>query len=121
MALQVLKTQPQAVAEHFRVMQNVDDFARVTVVFQDDTVAEVLGYDLSISGIRNWLHVIADCAEYELRVNPNNENELFTPSASAAGVDRIFCTSSMPAFPLSQVIKRRVSSPFNSLIFPGQL
>jgi len=84
-ALQVLKKQPQAATEHFRVMQNVDDFARVTVVFQDDTVAEVLGYDLSISGIRNWLHVIADCAEYELRVNPNNENELFMPSASASG------------------------------------
>ena len=66
-------------------MQNVDDFARITVVFSDDTVAEVMGYDLSISGIRNSLHVIADCAEYELRVNPNNENELFMPSAAEAG------------------------------------
>jgi len=84
-ALQVLKQQPEASAEHFRVMQNVDDFARVTVVFEDGTVAEVMGYDLSISGIRNSLHVIADCAEYELRVNPNNENELFMPAADAAG------------------------------------
>ena len=84
-ALQVLKQQPEAAGEHFRVMQNVDDFARVTVVFDDGTVAEVMGYDLSISGIRNWLHVIADCAEYELRVNPNDENELFMPAAQAAG------------------------------------
>lgn len=84
-ALQVLKQQPEESGEHFRVMQNVDDFARVTVVFEDGTVAEVMGYDLSISGIRNSLHVIADCAEYELRVNPNNENELFMPAAAAAG------------------------------------
>jgi predicted dehydrogenase len=84
-ALQVLRSQPTSSAEHFRVMQNVDDFARITVVFSDDTVAEVMGYDLSISGIRNSLHVIADCAEYELRVNPNNENELFMPSAAEAG------------------------------------
>jgi len=83
--LQVLKQQPEASGEHFRVMQNVDDFGRVTVVFDDGTVAEVMGYDLSISGIRNWLHVIADCAEYELRINPNDENELFMPSPTAAG------------------------------------
>lgn len=83
--LQVLKKQPESAGEHFRVMQNVDDFARATIVFEDGTVAEVSGYDLSISGIRNSLHVIADCAEYELRVNPNNENELFMPSAGAAG------------------------------------
>ena len=84
-ALQVLKHQPAASGEHFRVMQNVDDFARVTVVFEDQTVAEVLGYDLSISGIRNELSIIADFGQYDLRVNPNNENELFLPSAAAAG------------------------------------
>lgn len=84
-ALQVLKHQPPAAHEHFRVMRNVDDFARVTVVFEDHTVAEVLGYDLSISGIRNELSVITDFAQYDLRINPNNENELFLPDASAAG------------------------------------
>ena len=41
-------------------------FARVTIVFEDQTVAEVLGYDLSISGIRNELAVISDFGEYEL-------------------------------------------------------
>jgi predicted dehydrogenase len=84
-ALQVLKHQPAASGEHFRVIQNVDDFGRVTVVFEDETIAEVIGHDLSISGIRNEVSVITDFAQYDLRVNPNNENELFMPAADAAG------------------------------------
>jgi predicted dehydrogenase len=84
-ALQVLKHQPPTSGEHFRVMQNVDDFGRITVVFEDQTVAEVLGYDLSISGIRNELSVITDFAQYDMRINPNDENELFLPQAEAAG------------------------------------
>jgi predicted dehydrogenase len=84
-ALQLLKHQPTASGEHFRVMQNVDDFGRITVVFDDLTVAEVIGHDLSISGIRNELSVIADFGQYDLRVNPNNEHELFLPDARAAG------------------------------------
>ena len=84
-ALQVLKHQPASAGEHFRVMQNVDDFGRITIVFDDFTVAEVLGHDLSISGIRNELSVIADFGQYDLRVNPNNEHELFLPDARAAG------------------------------------
>ena len=84
-ALQILKHQPEAAGEHFRVMQNVDDFSRITIVFEDRTVAEVMGYDLSISGIRNELSVIADFGQYDTRVNPNNSNELFMPSEDAAG------------------------------------
>jgi predicted dehydrogenase len=84
-ALQVLKHQPESSGEFFRVIQNVDDFGHITIVFEDKTVAEVLGYDLSIGGIRNELSVITDCAQYDLRVNPNNENELFLPKADAAG------------------------------------
>lgn len=85
LALQVLRPQAPAAGEHFRVMQNVDDFGRVTVIFEDHTVAEVLGSDLSISGIRNELSMVADFAQYEVRINPNNEIELFLPSAAAAG------------------------------------
>lgn len=84
-ALQVLKHQPEASGEHFRVMQHVDDFSRITVVFEDQTIAEALGHDLSISGIRNELSVITDFAKYDIRVNPNNENELFLPAAEPAG------------------------------------
>lgn len=84
-ALQVLKHQPASAGEHFRVMQNVDDFGRITVLFDDLTVAEVLGHDLSISGIRNELAVIADFGQYEMRVNPSNEHELFLPDARASG------------------------------------
>lgn len=84
-ALQVLKHQPAACGEHFRVMRNVDDFGRLTVVFDDQTVAEVVGHDLSISGIRNELSVIADFGQYDLRVNPSNEHELFLPDGLAAG------------------------------------
>jgi predicted dehydrogenase len=84
-ALQVLKHQPPEAGRHFRVMQNVDDFARLTVVFEDQTVAEVHGHDLSISGIRNELSVIADFGQYDLRANPNNEQELFLPETAAAG------------------------------------
>lgn len=84
-ALQILKHQPASSGEHFRVMQNVDDFGRVTVLFEDHTVAEVIGHDLSISGIRNEVSVIADFGQYDLRVNPNNEHELFLPDARSAG------------------------------------
>jgi len=85
MALQVLKHQPEASGEHFRVMQNVDDFGRITVLFEDETVAEVIGHDLSISGIRNEFSLITDFAQYDLRINPNNENELFLPDDRCAG------------------------------------
>jgi predicted dehydrogenase len=84
-ALQVLKLQPASAGEHFRVMQNVEDFGRLTVIFDDGTVAEVIGHDLSISGIRNELSVIADFGQYDLRINPNNEHELFLPDGRAAG------------------------------------
>jgi predicted dehydrogenase len=84
-ALQVLRHQPASAGEHFRVMHNVEDFGRLTVVFDDLTVAEVLGHDLSISGIRNEFSVIADCGQYDLRVNPSNEHELFLPDGRAAG------------------------------------
>src|SRR5262249_42190873 len=84
-ALQVLKHLPREAAEHFRVMQNVDDFGRITVEFDDHTIAEVLGYDLSISGIRNELSIIADFAQFDVRINPANEHELFLPRADAAG------------------------------------
>ena len=84
-AMQVLKHQPESSGEFFRVMQNVDDFGRITVLFQDQTIAEVIGHDLSISGIRNEFSVITDFAQYDLRINPNNENEVFLPSGEAAG------------------------------------
>lgn len=84
-ALQVLKHQPPEAGEHFRVMQNVDDFGRITVVFDDHSIAEVIGHDLSISGIRNELSVIGDFGQYDLRVNPNDEHELFLPDARVAG------------------------------------
>ena len=84
-ALQVLKHQPEACGEHFRVMQNVDDFGRVTIVFEDQTVAEVVGTDLSITGIWNEVSAIGDFGRYDVRVNPNNANELFLPAEDASG------------------------------------
>lgn len=84
-AMQVLKHQPEASHNHFRVMQNVDDFGRITVVFSDQTIAEVVGTDLNISGIHNELSVITDFAKYDLRINPSNEIELFMPEDSARG------------------------------------
>lgn len=84
-AAQVLRHQPASSGDHFRVMQNVDDYARVTVLFEDGTVAELFGYDLSISGIRNELSVIADFGQYDMRINPCNENELFLPDGLLAG------------------------------------
>ena len=80
-----MKNQPEEAGEWFRVMQKVDDFARLTVVFEDETVAEVQGFDLSISGIRNELCFITDFAQYDIRVNPNDENELFLPDGSTIG------------------------------------
>ena len=84
-ALQILKHQPEAAGEHFRVMQNVDDFSRITVVFEDETVAEIVGHDLNIRGIRNELTITTDFAQYEIRVNPNSANELFLPDGTASG------------------------------------
>jgi len=85
LATQVLKHLPDSCGKHFRVMQNVDDFGRITVEFSDGTLAEVYGHDLSISGIRNELSVITDFAQYDMRINPNNEQELFLPDGQMAG------------------------------------
>ena len=84
-ALQVLNHLPPEAGEHFRVMRNVDDFGRITVEFEDHTIAEVLGHDLSISGIRNELSITADFAQFDVRINPADEHELFLPRADAAG------------------------------------
>lgn len=84
-ALQVLNSQPYAAGQHFRVMQEVDDYARITVIFEDGTAAELFGYDLSISGIRNAFSVITDFGQYDMRINPNNSNELFMPNGDMAG------------------------------------
>jgi predicted dehydrogenase len=84
-ALQVMKHLPESAGEHFRVMQNVDDFGRITVVFEDQTVAELLGHDLSISGIHNAFTAITDFGKYDMRINPNDENELFLPDGAVAG------------------------------------
>lgn len=85
LARQILKGLPASAGEHFRVMQAVDDFGRISVVFEDGTLAELLGHDLSISGIRNTFSVITDFGQYDMRINPNDENELFLPDARAAG------------------------------------
>lgn len=84
-AFQVMKHLPKSAGEHFRVMQNVDDFGRLTVVFRDGSIAELLGYDLSISGIRNEFSVISDFGQYDMRINPNDEHQLFLPDGAAAG------------------------------------
>ncbi len=85
LAFQVLKGQRRESGEHFRVMQNVDDFGRVSVVFDDGSIAEVVGHDLSISGIRSRLSVITDHSQYDIRINPNSSNELFLPDGAVAG------------------------------------
>lgn len=82
---QVLKQQSPAAGTHFRVMQRVDDFGRITVEFSDGTVADLLGHDLNISGIRNRFSAILDFAEFHLRMNPANEHELFLPDGAVAG------------------------------------
>ncbi len=84
-ALQVLKQQPDEAGAHFRVMQQVDDYARATVLFEDGALAELFGYDLNIGGIRNAFSVTADFGQYDMRINPNDSNELFLPDGSVAG------------------------------------
>ena len=85
LAVQILKHQPESAGEHFRVMQNVDDFSRITVLFEDQTIAEVYGSDLSISGIRAEVSVTTDFAQYDMRVNPHSGTELFMPDGEASG------------------------------------
>jgi hypothetical protein len=62
--LQILSHQSEAIGTHFRAMQNLEGFGRVTVIF-DDNVAEVPGSDLSIGGIRDELSAITDFCQYD--------------------------------------------------------
>ena len=83
MALQVMKHQPESSGEHFRVNRNVDDFGRISVVFEDETVAEVVGHDMSISGIRNGLSVITDFADRKsTRLNSSHSQQSRMPSSA---------------------------------------
>ncbi len=84
-ASQILKSQSVHAGEHFRIIQNVEDFGRITVEFSDRTIAEVVGHDLSISGIKNRLSIITDHSQFDIRINPNSTNELFLPDGAAAG------------------------------------
>ena len=84
-ASQILKAQGESAGEHFRVMQNVEDFGRISVEFSDGTIAEVVGHDLSISGIKNRLSIITDHSQFDIRINPNSANELFLPDGGVAG------------------------------------
>lgn len=85
LATQILKGLPPEAGRHFRVMQQVDDFARITVEFEDGTLAEVWGYDLGIAGILNELSITADFGRCDIRINPNDAVELFLPDEAAAG------------------------------------
>lgn len=85
LATQILKGLPAEAGRHFRVMQQVDDFARITVEFEDGTLAEVWGYDLGIAGILNELSITADFGRCDIRINPNDAVELFLPDGDAAG------------------------------------
>lgn len=85
LALQVLKDQPPGAGAHFRVMRQVDDFGRITVRFEDGSVADLVGHDLNIGGIHNAFSVTADFGQYTMRINPNDEHELFLPDPAAIG------------------------------------
>lgn len=62
--------------------QDVEDFATVTLAFEDRSVAQLTSTDTRLGGIRNYLSAHGSTASVTANINPNTACQAYTPDAS---------------------------------------
>ncbi|MBW8783054.1 MAG: Gfo/Idh/MocA family oxidoreductase, partial [Novosphingobium sp.] len=58
---------------------DVEDFATVTIMFEDSTVAQLTSTDTRLGGIRNFLTAHGSRAQVTANINPNTACQAYTP------------------------------------------
>jgi predicted dehydrogenase len=78
-------TKSSAFTAHTTVLrsgyEDVEDFGLLVCTFDDGTVAEIVGADVTLGGVRNLLHVYATNAVIEANLNPNSAVRAYAPDA----------------------------------------
>jgi predicted dehydrogenase len=63
--------------------EDVEDFGLLVCTFSDGTIAEIVGADTTLGGVRNRLTVYATNAVVEVNLNPNSAVRAYAPDANA--------------------------------------
>jgi predicted dehydrogenase len=59
---------------------DVEDFAALHVVFDDDTFADIFACELVLGGVHNWLEVCANNHRTRCNINPNTAMQTYNPA-----------------------------------------
>ncbi len=58
---------------------DIDDFSIMHVVFEDNTIADIVASDIILGGIHNWLQVAANNHRTLCNINPNTTMQTYNP------------------------------------------
>ncbi|MHC4721958.1 MAG: Gfo/Idh/MocA family protein, partial [Planctomycetota bacterium] len=58
---------------------DIDDISIMHIVFEDDTVADIIASDIVLGGIHNWLEVCANNHRTVCNINPNTAMQTYNP------------------------------------------
>ncbi|MHC4635917.1 MAG: Gfo/Idh/MocA family protein [Planctomycetota bacterium] len=58
---------------------DIDDLASMHIVFEDDTVADIIASDIVLGGVHNWLQVCANNHRTMCNINPNTAMQTYNP------------------------------------------
>jgi predicted dehydrogenase len=58
---------------------DIDDFSMMHVVFEDDTIADIIASDIILGGIHNWLQIAANNHRSICNINPNTAMQTYNP------------------------------------------
>jgi predicted dehydrogenase len=59
--------------------QDIEDFAMLHIVFEDNTIADIFASELVMGGVHNWIEVNTSNHRTICNINPNNSMQTFTP------------------------------------------
>jgi predicted dehydrogenase len=59
--------------------KDIEDFAMMHVVFEDETFADIFASELVLGGVHNWIEVNTSNHRTICNINPNNSMQTYTP------------------------------------------
>jgi predicted dehydrogenase len=66
--------------KHLRTTyKDIEDFAMLHVVFEDETIADIFASELVLGGVHNWIEVNTNNHRTICNINPNNSMQSYTP------------------------------------------